>query len=112
MVADGHVGSRGESGRSVLAPTADGHVGSRSAPYWSLLRLVMWSSDRLSDMSWMTSSICIRPAGITSYLLTSPWLVAFAPLKVTVHGVDAEVDASVAVCCGIISVVLWKVEVD
>ena len=48
MVADGHVESRGEPGRSVLAATTDVHVGSRSAPYLSLLRLITWSSDRFS----------------------------------------------------------------
>ena len=98
LVADGQVGSREESGCSVLAAIADGHVGSRSAPYWSLLRLVTWSSDRLSDMSWMTSSTCIRPAGITSYLLTSPLLVVFVPLKATVHSVVAGTNAYLAAC--------------
>ena len=79
----------------VLATTVDGHVGSRSSPYWSLLRLVTWSSDRLSDMSWMTSSTCIRPDGITSYLLMNPCLVVIAPLKATVHGVVAGADTFV-----------------
>ena len=37
----------------------------------------------------MTSSTCIRPAGIMLYLLTSPCLVVFAPLKA---------DACVAAC--------------
>ena len=36
----------------VLAATVDHHVGSRSSPYWSLLQLVTWSSERLSDKSW------------------------------------------------------------
>ena len=76
----------------VLAPSVDGHVGSRSSPYWSLLRLVTWSSDRLSNMSWMTSSTGIRPDGITSYLLMSAGLVVCAPLKAAVHaGSDAFV---------------------
>ena len=79
----------------VMAATVDGHVGSRSSPYWSLLRLVTWSSDRLSDMSWMTSSTCIRPDGITSYLLMSSCLVVFAPLKAAVHGVVAGADTFV-----------------
>ena len=79
----------------VLAATVDGHVGSRISPYWSLLRLVTWSSDRLSDMSWMTSSTCIRPDGITSYLLISPCLVVFAPLKAAVHGSVAAADTFV-----------------
>ena len=73
----------------VLAATVDGNVESRSSPYWSSLRLVTWSSDRLSDMSWMTSSTFIRPDGITSYLLISPCLVVFAPLKAAVHGAVA-----------------------
>ena len=46
----------------------------------------------------MTSSTCIRPAGITSYLLTNPCLVLFAPLKATVHGVVTGADACVAAC--------------
>ena len=46
----------------------------------------------------MTSLTCIRPADITSYLLMSPCLVVFAPLKVTVHGVVAGADACVAAC--------------
>ena len=41
---------------------------------------------------------CIRPAGITSYLLMSPCLTNFAPLKATVHGVVAGADACVAAC--------------
>ena len=49
-------------------------------------------------MSWMSSSTCIRPTGITSYLLTNPCLVVFAPLKATVHSVIAEADAFVAAC--------------
>ena len=80
----------------VLAATVDGHVGSRSSLYWSLLRLVTWLSGRLSDMSWMTSSTYIRPDGITSYLLMSPCLIGFAPLKATVHGFVAGADARVA----------------
>ena len=79
----------------VLAATVDGHVGSRSSPYWSLLRLGTWSSDRLIDVSWMTSSTCIRPDGITSYLLMSPCLVVFAPLKAADHGVVAGADTFV-----------------
>ena len=46
----------------------------------------------------MTSSTCIRPVGIMSYLLTNPCLVVFAPLKATVHGVGAGADACVAAC--------------
>ena len=72
LVADGHVWSRGEPGRSVLAATADGHMGSRNALYWPLLQLVTGSSDRLSDISWMTPPAGIWLACITSYLLTSP----------------------------------------
>ena len=46
----------------------------------------------------MTSSTCIPPAGITSYLLMSVCLVVFAPLKATVNGLVAGADACVAVC--------------
>ena len=46
----------------------------------------------------MTSSTCIRPAGITSYLLTNLCLVVFVPLKATVHGVVAGADARVTAC--------------
>ena len=54
----------------------------------------------------MTSSTCIRPAGITSYLLTNPCLVVFAPLKATVHGVVAGADACVATCF-IVAIYPW-----
>ena len=90
MVADGQVRVTWGARALVLAETVNGHVENRSSPYWSLLRLVTWLSDRLSDMSWMTSSTCIRPDGITSYLLMSPCLVVFAPSKAAVHGVVAE----------------------
>ena len=46
----------------------------------------------------MTSSTCIRPSGITSYLLMCPCLVVFAPLKATFHAVLAGADARVAAC--------------
>ena len=39
-----------------------------------------------------------RPDGITSYFLMSSCLVVFAPLKATVHGIVAGVDARVAAC--------------
>ena len=71
--------SRGEQELAVLIVAPVGHV----------------VSGRLSDLSWMTSSTCIRPDGITSYLLMSPCLVVFAPLKAAVHGVVAGADAFV-----------------
>ena len=74
--------SRGEPERAVLVAALVGHV-------------VKW------QVEWhvvITSSTCIRPAGITSYLLTSPQWVIFAPLKNTVHGVVAVADACVAAC--------------
>ena len=95
MVADGHATVTWGARALVSAATVDGHVGSRSSPYWSLLRFVTWSSDRLSDMSWMTSSTGIRPDGITLCLLMRSFLVVYAPLKAAVHGVVAGADAFV-----------------
>ena len=92
LVADGHVGSRGESGCSVLAAIADGHVGSRSAPYWSLLRLVTWSSDRLSDMSWI---INLHTACWHYVILVDESIVGRFR---SVHGVVAGADAYLAAC--------------
>ena len=107
-----------EPGRSVLAAIADGHVRSRNASYWSLLQLVtslMWSGDRLSDMSWMTSA-------------TSPYagLLALRHIvdKFIIGNFSSIQDHCSRRCrrggrsccsllhCGPISVVLRKVEAD
>ena len=55
----------------------------------------------------MTSSTCIRPAGITSYLLMSPFLVVFAPLKAAVHGVVAGADALCIAACFTVAIYPW-----
>ena len=98
LVEDDHVWSHGEPGRSVLAATADGHVGSRNASFWSLLRLVTWSSDRLSDMSLDDIAARQTAASITSLLLPSSLSSVLAPYKPTVHDVLAGVDTRVAAC--------------
>ena len=91
-----------------------GHVGSQGTMYWrqlrmvtwragtlrilSLLRLVTWSCDRLSDMS--LDDITARPtaASITSWLLTSPQSAVLALSKAIFHDVVAGADARVAAC--------------
>ena len=98
-----------------MAATADGHVGSRNASYWSLLRLITWSGDRLSDMSVVNDITGQHTACWHYVIVVDKSIIGFlAPLKAVVHGVveGANVRYCSLIHCGPLSVVLQKVEAD